>query len=81
MITIKGKYNDAIVMIDDVESTCLDQIRDMVNSPAFDSREFNFPNVELKKDGLFFLEHIKKDRKYKTIILGDFYIGNRASTI
>ena len=35
MFEIKGKYTTAIVTIDDVEQTCVDQIYRMVNNPVF----------------------------------------------
>jgi RNA-splicing ligase RtcB len=35
MLEIKGKYTTAIVMIDDVEESCLNQIYTMVNNPVF----------------------------------------------
>jgi len=35
MITINGKYTSADIMIDDIESTCLSQITNMVNNIAF----------------------------------------------
>jgi len=35
MLEIKGKYTTAIIMIDDVEQECIDQVYRMVNNPAF----------------------------------------------
>ena len=35
MITYKGKYTNAKVMIDDVEETCATQITQFINHPAF----------------------------------------------
>ena len=32
---LKGKYTDAKIMIDNIESECLDQIREFLNHPAF----------------------------------------------
>lgn len=48
-ITLQGKYTNAIVMTETAESSCLDQIRDMINSPAFDKQVVIMPDTHAGK--------------------------------
>ena len=48
-ITMQGKYTNAVVMTQTAESTCLDQIRTMINSPAFDKPVVIMPDTHAGK--------------------------------
>jgi len=48
-ITLKGKYTNALVTTNTAESTCLEQIRTMINSPAFDKQVVIMPDTHAGK--------------------------------
>jgi RNA-splicing ligase RtcB len=48
-ITLQGKYTNAVVMTQTAESTCLEQIRTMINSPAFDKQVVIMPDTHAGK--------------------------------
>lgn len=49
MFEIKGKYTTAVVMIDDVEQQCVDQIYRMTNHPAFTEKIVIMPDTHAGK--------------------------------
>jgi len=48
-ITLKGKYTNALVTTNTAESTCLEQIRTMIDSPAFDKPVVIMPDTHAGK--------------------------------
>lgn len=44
-IILKGKYTTAIIMIDNVEAKCLEQIQTMIDNPAFDKPVVIMPDT------------------------------------
>ena len=48
-ITLKGKYTNALVTTNTAESTCLEQIRTMIDSPAFDKQVVIMPDTHAGK--------------------------------
>lgn len=48
-ITIQGKYTNAVVTTTTAESSCLEQIRTMINSPAFDKPVVIMPDTHAGK--------------------------------
>lgn len=49
MIKIKGKYGTAVVYTNSAESSCLDQIKNMANSPAFNGNIKIMPDTHAGK--------------------------------
>ena len=49
MLEIRGKYTTAIIMIDDVEEECINQVHRMVNNPAFTENISIMPDTHAGK--------------------------------
>jgi RNA-splicing ligase RtcB len=49
MIELKGKFTTAYIMIDEVESACIDQIYRMANNPAFTNKIVIMPDTHAGK--------------------------------
>lgn len=75
MFTVKGKYTNATIMIDDVEETCVSQINHFVNHPAFTNPVAIMPDTHAGKGSVIGFAMEMTDKVIPNVVGVDISCG------